>query len=723
MSVCGGSDNEDVEVKQEPMDSEHMECEELALGLEPNSAHGDSQDVLADVQLPRKVLRGGPIFKRLAWEPVMPSVRTEPIKRARGVDAWEQTCTATCYETGQLIGKVGTPEDPQFTYEEAMHHRCGRTNLELHAGRSISTEENAKLSQATALTLKRLHHSVKESRLPLLPLGVIPKGWDAWGRPWALMDCPADKVPGIASVHNHHRVTVAVLVCFPPEPFFYPDVEHMERALQYRTKAGKKKVGPSCLELTEGGQIKDPRRTYERLTPPGYSHSVPVQELLREPRWQAYREGQWGHRPNPPVPEGDVRPQPGQDVSAVVAPTAAVDGTQVDEQADPSSSDSAGSPGLDSAQQVTLPPESDGAAVEDMEILVPASPPLISAPRSPQANGVLKKAVTSSAIITRQAAANTQSVATTHQPSQSRTRHSQRQQEDGASQVTESESGCSTSWPISSHRSESRSHSHSQPSGGSTFPPETAAIRWTRPGAEPRWAPVDPRSMAEIETAVQQSMRGAAETSLEYTLQLLDRVRSEVETQFRQGTLQLQTAHQTPDAYGRPDSAQRLMGQIQHLWDRNITSRKQIDILGKEKITARQQSEALAKAQTKLIAENNRLGARVETLERENDELRRQLEEAQASSQHAIPTPASESDCIREWKATTERLECDNRRLREERNRLQDHNRQLQGESQKLRDAKILADATVTGLLQRVQQEESQSTTLNTDYTTTLEES
>ncbi len=59
MSVCGGSDNEDVEVKQEPMDSDHMKCEELTPGLEPDGAHGDSQDVFADVQLHLQVAQLG----------------------------------------------------------------------------------------------------------------------------------------------------------------------------------------------------------------------------------------------------------------------------------------------------------------------------------------------------------------------------------------------------------------------------------------------------------------------------------------------------------------------------------------------------------------------------------------------------------------------------------------------------------------------------------------
>ncbi len=50
MSVC---DNEDFEVKQEPMGSDEVEHEEFAPEFPPESQgpHSDSQDVLADAQI------------------------------------------------------------------------------------------------------------------------------------------------------------------------------------------------------------------------------------------------------------------------------------------------------------------------------------------------------------------------------------------------------------------------------------------------------------------------------------------------------------------------------------------------------------------------------------------------------------------------------------------------------------------------------------------------
>ncbi len=45
MSVCGGSDNEDVEVKQEPMDSDKVKSEEFPPGLESEHLPTVTQNV------------------------------------------------------------------------------------------------------------------------------------------------------------------------------------------------------------------------------------------------------------------------------------------------------------------------------------------------------------------------------------------------------------------------------------------------------------------------------------------------------------------------------------------------------------------------------------------------------------------------------------------------------------------------------------------------------
>ncbi len=71
-------------------------------------------------------------------------------------------------------------------------------------------------------------------QLPELPKGLLPLGWDAFGRPWALMDCPAEKVPRIPSVHGNSRVTVALLVSFLLEPFYFVDLTHMDGVIRVK---------------------------------------------------------------------------------------------------------------------------------------------------------------------------------------------------------------------------------------------------------------------------------------------------------------------------------------------------------------------------------------------------------------------------------------------------------------------------------------------------------
>ncbi len=66
-------------------------------------------------------------------------------------------------------------------------------------------------------------------------------------------------------------------------------------------------------ETQKDGHLKSAGTTYGRLSLPGYRHSVPVQEALKEARWADFSEGRWGNRENPRAPEGDVRPAPTQE--------------------------------------------------------------------------------------------------------------------------------------------------------------------------------------------------------------------------------------------------------------------------------------------------------------------------------------------------------------------------------------------------------------------------
>ncbi len=148
-------------------------------------------------------LRDGPIDKRLTWKEPSQLLLTQPTARPRDHSGWDDLCVATDFETGQLRGEIGTPENPRFTYEEAVHNRRSGRDLTLYAGEDIVQQEGGELVNRSGPKLKQLRLSVEESKLPLLPQGVLPGGWDALGRPWALMDCPAEQIPQIPSTHGH----------------------------------------------------------------------------------------------------------------------------------------------------------------------------------------------------------------------------------------------------------------------------------------------------------------------------------------------------------------------------------------------------------------------------------------------------------------------------------------------------------------------------------------
>ncbi len=257
----------------------------------------------------------GPIDRRLTWKEPSQLVLTQPTAQPRDQSVWDHLCVATDSETGQLWGEVGTPENPRFTYEEAAHNRRSGRDLTLYVGEDIVRQEGDELVNRSRPKLKRLRLAVEESKLPLLPQGVLPGGWDALGRPWALMDCPTDQVPQIPSARGQPRVTVAVLVSFPPEPLYFPDMAHMDCAVRVWKKASQRLPVGMSEETHKDGRLKSAGTTYGRLSLPGYRHSVPVQEALKETRWADFLEGRWGNRENPWAPEGDVRPAPAEEMA------------------------------------------------------------------------------------------------------------------------------------------------------------------------------------------------------------------------------------------------------------------------------------------------------------------------------------------------------------------------------------------------------------------------
>ena len=86
-------------------------------------------------------------------------------------------------DSGQLKGNVGTPDEPLFTYEEAVRQRTPGRDLLLWVGPDIVlAEEDEFLKKRSEGDLKKIRKKANEEQLPRLPPGVLPGGWDALGR-------------------------------------------------------------------------------------------------------------------------------------------------------------------------------------------------------------------------------------------------------------------------------------------------------------------------------------------------------------------------------------------------------------------------------------------------------------------------------------------------------------------------------------------------------------
>ncbi len=420
---------------------------------------------------------------------------------------------------------MGTPEEPLFTYEQAVHHRRGRDDLQLVVGRDIPTEERDGLSSAKNATLLRHQNAVEGHKLPKLPRGVVPQGWDGWGRPWALIDCPASKVPQVTSNQGSDSVTVAALVNFPPEPFYVPNVTALDYALRYRSKAGKKGTLTCGLTLDQDGQWDDSAAAYKRLRLQTYHHSVPVQELMRSHYWPAFREGRWGNRFNPPIPEGDVRPprtapvvQPGPDVIELSPTTTSEETAVLVDQ--PSASAQPAPDFVPSSDREEL-------AEEGMELAIPASPPRTNALRQVPSRAEVAAAVTNMAAHLRKTGA----------PSTSTVTSSQRDNQASGTATGDSSMGriprvsareSKPSKALSGHHSRSGHKDRNQLDRPPVFPAHETNLRWTVQGARPCWREEELKSLGDIEESVRQVAGGATEVATDNLLRFMAGVQAQV---------------------------------------------------------------------------------------------------------------------------------------------------------------------------------------------------
>ncbi len=246
---------------------------------------------------------------------------------------------------------------------------------------------------------------------------------------------------------------MAVLVDFPPEPFYFPDVTHLDFALRYRSKAGRRGTVTTGLELEENGLWKDARGTYRKLKLATYNNSVLVQGLLKEHWWKAFQDVQCGNRSNPAIPERDVHPPAKGAETGPVEPGEGIELPPVSAPASPVSRGSAQSTNLQSLCQAVPSSDQEEAAEEGMELTVPTSPPRTLVPRQASSDAKLTQVVTDMVFQVKKTVATTPSISTSHQTSQSSAYAPRDPPTTRIPMVVSTEAGTSKPWTSSSSHS------------------------------------------------------------------------------------------------------------------------------------------------------------------------------------------------------------------------------------------------------------------------------
>ncbi len=450
----------------------------------------------------------------------------------RGQTEWGQLCSVTDMEAGQLRGNAGTPDDPLFTYEEAVHQRGTEQGLLLCVGHDIvPAEEDDFPKKKSEGTLKELRKQAIEAQLPKLPKGVLPGGWDAFGRPWALMDCPAEKVPRIPSVHEKSRVTIAALVSFPPKPFYFVNPVHMDGVIRVYNKVSHMTLKDLQGELNADQTLKEAHRTYGRLKLPGYRDSVPVQECLKEPRWCAYHGGRWGRRPNPKAPAGDVRLGAVTNVpigERLTAPTISIpcddeSSSDSDSLSRPTSSSSDSSPRprqrvhrLACTVLSSDPEQASDHMDEGVTVTSALEFPALCAP----SDAILTEAVTTS-VFHRSQVETEEAAASGTSPVIARTSRAwgqlSRAQRGGISQRT------------SPREARARTIDDQSLSSRPVTPAESSRVDWTPGESGFDWAPIETDLREKFEDAARQAAQGASQKAIDYATDVLELLRTDVE--------------------------------------------------------------------------------------------------------------------------------------------------------------------------------------------------
>ena len=399
-----------------------------------------------------------------------------------------------------------------------------------------------------------------------------------------------------------------MLVSFPPEPLYFPDIDHMDCAVRVWKKASQRRPVGMSEETHKDGRLKSAGTTYGRLSLPGYRHSVPVQEALKETRWTDFRQGRWGNRENPRAPEGDVRPvpmketAPNEEQSTATASRAALSQCSVTRSVSVTKTSSRETL-ANGTLQIVIPTSGTDSSEEEMDVRT--SPPRLPGPRG-LSTDPLTDTVTTSVI------------------------HRQQVENEAAASSSRSQEG----------KLSGRQTLRERQDPGKTGCPESEKTAGNDPvGTKPRvvqnaLVPVETHTWEEMEGAVWQGARGTSDGAMGYALAVLDQMRTDVAERFRAQTRALQTGHQEGEEFGRNPQMQNLMGRTRYLWERNIALQLQVRALTEER-------EELVRRQTTNLETTLGLHNKVVELKQERDRLQQQLGDLRAEPPATATTPTS----------------------------------------------------------------------------------
>ena len=249
-----------------------------------------------------------------------------------------------------------------------------------------------------------------------------------------------------------------------------------------------------------------------------------------------------------------------------------------------------------SLQTIVLSSDREEAAEEDMELIVPASPPKMAAPRQVPSHAQVDEAITNMVIQIRQTGAPTSMVTSFQRDSQASGTSPRDLLLTRIPRVSTTESNppqtSGSSHSRSSHRD--RTRPHRQP----VFPAHKTTTRWTAPGAQPRWRDEEPKSLEDIKESVRQVAGGATDVATENLIRFMAGMRAQLDEGLQCYERELQDARTAASRFGPPGLVQHLMGKVQHVWNHAGVKQNRIDVLVNKKEQARSQCDRMATAQT-----------------------------------------------------------------------------------------------------------------------------